>query len=256
MNCISYVLCLTNTCKSLSLHILTATNIQEHVYIEAECPKVGVWYICEQKLSHQIRNQQDCVQKLIQSQEVDGTCKPTPISLYKEALVELDDSHYAVTFPKPTKVQLKCHQDQHVILEGSYVVTIPHQCYLKTSEFTLVNINNKLRGQPLRIMSVPLPSEAHEHTPVIKMNSINLSHLNSVERQIALEYPVEIDHVQTTSIYHTTIPMYVLALFSAGALCIMYYHRRRLAPTTNDKQTIELAAMERRAATFALDVGK
>lgn len=238
-----------------------ATNTHEYVYVEAECPKSGEWYICEQKLSHQIRSEQDCIQKLIHQQEIDSTCKPTPISLHKEALLELDDQHYAVTFPKPTKVQLNCQQEQHVILEGSYAVTIPHNCLLKTSEFTLININNKLRGQPLKITSVPLQLQKNEDSrmPTLKMNTINLNALSSIERQIAFEDPVQIDTIQSSSIYHTTVPLYVLALLTSGAVIILLYRRYCLKTERDCKETIEMSSVsaeDRKKAIFALDISK
>ena len=226
--------------------------------METECPKSGEWFICEMKLNHQMRNKQDCIQKLIYEQEIDETCKSTLISLYKEALLELDDQHYAVTFPKPTKVQLNCQQEKHVTLQGSYIVNIPQHCFLKTSEFTIVNINNKLRGQPLKIISMPIQMRRDENIPTLKLNSISLNTLNSIEKQLSLEKPIEINKIHTTGIYHTTIPLYVLILFGASALSVLYYrqHRRYSYIQNNESNNIELSPNERKKATFSLNICK
>lgn len=236
---------------------LIATNSLEHVYMEAECPKAGDWYICEQKLSHQIRMDQDCIQKLIHSQEVDETCKSTPISLSKEALLELDDQHYAINFPKPTKVQINCQHEQYVILKGSYVATIPHLCSMKTQQFTIINNNDKVRGQPLKIMYIPSNSSTikrEDKTSILKMNSINLSNLEKIEQEIAVEQPVDIDELQSASIYHTSIPLYLLMLSGATALAFILYRRRRCAappPLSKETQTEDQNVAN--VATFAVD---
>lgn len=235
---------------------LIATNSLEHVYMEAECPKSGDWYICEQRLSHQIRTDQDCIQKLIHTQEVDETCKSTPISLSKEALLELDDQHYAVSFPKPTKVEIKCQQEQYVILKGSYVATVPQYCSMKTQLFTIINSNNKVRGQPLKIMYIPqkkIPTKnSEDRTGVLKMNSINLSNLEKIEQQLAIEKPIQIDRIQSTNFYHTSIPLYLLTLSGAGALAFILYRRHRAA-TVAARTNASVQTEEQNVTTFAVD---
>ncbi|XP_073966942.1 uncharacterized protein [Choristoneura fumiferana] len=228
-----------------------ATNPQEYVYVEAECPKSGDWYICQQKLSHQIRTERDCIHKLIHLQEIDGTCKTTPISLSKEALLELDDQHYAITFPNPTKVQINCQQEQHIILNGSYVATIPQHCSLKSSQFTIVNINNKLRGQPLKIMSIQPETRSQQSSPMLRMNSINLSNLEAIEQQISMEKPIETNAIQSSTLYHTTLPLYLIILFGAGVTAFILYRKHRARAKVDIKQdNIEL----KKAATFALNL--
>jgi hypothetical protein len=229
-----------------------ATNPAEYVYMEAECPKSGDWYICEQKLSHQIRTEQDCINKLIHFQEIDGTCKNTPISLTKEALLELDDQHYAITFPHPTKVKTSCQQEQHVILNGSYVATIPQHCSMKSPQFTIVNINNKLRGQPLKIMSIPLENRHQESNTILKMDSINLKNLETIEQHLSMEKQIEVNEIVSSSFYHTTIPLYLIILLGTSVTAFIIYRRYRITSKAEitKPENIEL----QKAATFALNL--
>lgn len=231
---------------------IIATNSLEYVYMEAECPKAGDWYICEQKLSHQIRTEEDCIHKIIHAQEIDGTCKTTPISLTKEALLELDDQHYAITFPNSTKVQTTCQQEQYVILKGSYIATIPQHCSIKTPQFTVVNINNKVRGQPLKIMSISLEASKQQSSSILKMNSINLKNLEAIEQQLSIEKQVEIDEIQSSSLYHTTIPLYLIIILAAGVSIYILFRRYRAAKKV-EISTPENIEMQR-AATFALNL--
>ncbi|XP_063538179.1 uncharacterized protein LOC134747489 [Cydia strobilella] len=229
-----------------------ATNSVEYVYTEAECPKSGDWYICEQKLSHQIRTDQDCIQKLIHSQEIDETCVTTPISLTKEALLELDDQHYAITFPLPTKIKTSCQQEQHIILKGSYVATIPQHCSIRSPHFTIININNKIRGQPLKIMSIPLESKHENSNAILKMSSINLKNLEAIEQKLSMEKPIEINEVLSPSFYHTTIPLYLIILLGASATAFIVYRRYRATTKININKPEELELQK--AATFAVNL--
>lgn len=184
-----------------------ASNSHEYVYIEAECPKVNAWYICKQNIGHQLRTQRDCIHRLIYLQEIDETCQPTPISLSKEALTELDSQNYILSFPRPTKIQLICNQEQHQLLEGSYLARIPHNCRIKAPEFTIVNIEDKVQGLPIELMDIPWPTIARKH-PRVKFNltTIELSKLHNIQAQLATEDPITIQTIDT-SIYHTTIPL-------------------------------------------------
>lgn len=241
-----------------------ASNSFEYVYMEAECPKVNAWYICEQIIGHQLRNQRDCIHRLIHLQEIDESCQPTPISLYKEALTELDDQNYIISFPKRTRVQLICGQEQHRQLEGSYLARVPHNCRIKTPEFTVVNIEDKVKGSPIELIDMPWPTHI-KNQPKIKFNftSIDLAKLQNIQNQIATD-PVTVD-TANAYLYHTTIPLYVIILFGALALTTIYIVRRRKKYNVNKKcesstqADIELSVLKpenNRAAAFALDVGK
>lgn len=237
-----------------------ATNSKEYVYIEAECPKVHEWHLCEQKTSHGIRSGTDCIIKLIQYQEIDETCPGTPISLTKEALLELDSRHYIVSFPKPTRVQLFCGHENHKVLQGSFLATIPKSCKMKSSEFTLANIDDKVNGFSIEITAFPrMTNYSQKGDQNYHLASIDLSTLNNIQKQITMESSVETDSGDSSSIYHTTIPLYllVIGLLSAGALISRNFIRRMQALTVKSKKdVIELSEQDKRAATFALDISK
>lgn len=237
-----------------------ATDLKEFVYTEAECPKIDKWHLCEQKLSHQIRSNLDCMGKLIKLQEIDETCQTTPISLSKEALLELDSRHYIISLPNPTKIQLFCGQEKHQLLHGSFLATVPKSCKIKSPEFTLANIDDKVNGIVVEITAFPRMTN---YTQKIEQNyhltSIDLGTLNNIQRQITMESPVATDSANLSSLYHTTIPLYVIivALLSAGALLSAYIIRRmKTMGTASNNEVIELSETDKRAATFAVNISK
>lgn len=251
-----------------------ATNSREFVYMEAECPKIDTWYICKQKISHQTRTQRDCIYHLIYQQEIDDTCHPTPISLFKEALLELDSQHYVISFPKQTKVQISCGQEEHHLLQGSYLATIPRNCSIKTPEFTIANIDDKIRGHAVEIMTIPKESSITKKQSLrYNLTTIDLNKLHNIQHQVLMEVPTMVDslNLSNTPIYHTTIPLYGVIVFSTAALIIWYYYRQQRSEKWNPSTStnIEMSGLsersppgsstsiqERKAATFALNISK
>lgn len=93
---------------------------KSYVYIEAECPKFQTRYLCHERLNQQIKTKPDCIQRLIMDQVLDAACHHITISFTKEAVEQLDDQHYGVYFPEPTKAQFTCDRDDFNTLNGSY----------------------------------------------------------------------------------------------------------------------------------------
>ena len=238
-----------------------ASNPQEYVYIEAECPKITDFYLCEQKIGHQIRTQTDCIHKLIHSQEIDGTCNTTSVLLAKEALMELDSQNYIISFPRPTKVQMICNQEQHQMLNGSFLANIPHNCRIKAPEFTLVNIEDKVQGLPIELINIPWPSSTEKHMKInFNLTTVELANLHNIQKQITMQEPIALEEVED-SIYHTTIPLYIIALLSTLALVsyYIYYRKNKISKqrlTKCETSTQADLELEIRRATFAVDVGK
>lgn len=253
-----------------------AINSKEYAYIEAECPKVDTIFICKQRLSYQIRTSQDCISTLIHLQKIDETCHPTPIFLSQEALLELDDQHYIMSFPIPTKVQTLCGQERHQIIEGSFLATIPRTCSIKTTEFTITNVNDKLRGQHFEILrftnkELLTLSTSKKRRPQFNITAIDLNKLHAIKDQISMETPPKVIDVASMSTYHTTVPLYLLILLGTIALAILYIRRYRRNRRSEDisKANVEIALQpcatssehhssieDKKAAIFALNVGK
>ncbi|XP_026744721.1 uncharacterized protein LOC113506565 [Trichoplusia ni] len=190
-----------------------ATDEKSFVYIEAECPKYSSTYLCEKKTGQQIQSKPDCIQKLIVHQSLENTCQFTKISLIKEAVEKLDDQHYVLSLPEPTKVQLACGRKDFNTLQGSYLVTIPMGCYLQTPELTIINDDNAIKGQPLKLAKIPY--DEMNLTAVsthINFSSIDLEDLHSIQTKFMLGKPIDIEEIQPTALYHTTIPLYVILL--------------------------------------------
>ncbi|CAH0692022.1 unnamed protein product [Spodoptera exigua] len=216
-----------------------AISGKDSTYMEAECPKVNSLYLCETKTRYETPDEPSCIQHLILHQELLPSCKLTRVILKKDAVEQLDEKHYTMNFPKPTKVKIFCKQEIYKTLEGSYLAVIPYNCFIKTPHFTIANSNNHIKGFALEIIQLPISSEppASREPPVI-LNSIDLENLHSVNKKIILETPVELSHVTDTSLYHTTIPVYAI-LFGAGALIIALVYRQQRLRRSQRNQSSE-----------------
>ncbi|CAG9557747.1 unnamed protein product [Danaus chrysippus] len=115
---------------------------QDSMYMETKCPKVNSWFLCNTNANYRTRNESDCIQHLIATQELHETCKMTSVILIRAAAEQLDDEHYTLSFPTPTKVQLSCGQVQYRTLSGSFLAVIPINCYVKTPYFTLHQVED------------------------------------------------------------------------------------------------------------------
>ncbi|XP_028167798.1 uncharacterized protein LOC114364678 [Ostrinia furnacalis] len=239
-----------------------ATNEIAFMYIETECPKLNHWFLCESTANHQLRTKSDCIQELIVNQILKETCEFSTITLKREAMEKLDDQHYVLSFPHPTKVQLICSRQDYNTLQGSYLITIPVGCHLKTAEFTITNDNDEVKGQPLKLTEIPFDVEGQvKISSHMNLNSINLQELHSIQDKIMMQTPIKIDDAQLHTLYHTTVPFYIV-LLSAVALIIVISCRRynilkcNKKPSRNEQQPPIQKDPEGIPATFSLNVLK
>lgn len=205
---------------------LVATNENFYVYIEAECPKYNTRYLCHEKLNQRLRSDPDCIQELIHHQRLDHSCKPTPVTILREAIQELDDRHYVAVFPEPTQVQLHCERKDYQTLKGSYLVTVPSQCSVRTKDCFIYNTNDRVEGQPMKISNFSnyIAANSTALSPV-KLSSINLNDLRVIQDKIASQSALHINKDSSESLYHTTVPFYIV-LLSATALVIILLWRK------------------------------
>lgn len=214
-----------------------AISGKDSLYIEAECPKVNSLYLCDSKTKYHTRNDSDCIHHLIVKQEIQASCNPTTVILKTAAVEQFDEKHYTISFPDPTKVKILCGQETYRILSGSFLAIIPHNCYIQTPDFTLVNSNDHIKGYPIEIMALPQfeDIESTSSAPFI-LNSVDLGNLHDINTKIALQAPVQLkeDDIDT-SIYHTTIPIYLI-LFGIITFTIAAIYRSRRALFTRDSQ--------------------
>ncbi|KOB63535.1 Uncharacterized protein OBRU01_24758, partial [Operophtera brumata] len=100
-----------------------------------------------------------------------------------------------------------------------------------SNEFTIININDQVKGQPLKITEIPknFNTEYNGSIPHLRLNSINLRGLHHIEDKILLQHPAEIKSIDGT-LYHTTLPFYAIVLGAAVlviAIAVRRYMRRR-----------------------------
>lgn len=197
-------------------------------YMEAECPKVKSWFLCISNSNYVPQDKPDCVHQLITKQELNQSCEFTSVLTTSEAFDELDDKHYALIFPNPTKVKVFCGQEQYRVLHGSYLAVIPLNCYLKTPLFTIINSNDRIKGHPVKILEMPqnYESRQNEH-PTITLNSASLDKLHSISTKILMEPSVHLERSTDHSLYHTTIPVYAILIGLGVLIALTTYCRLR-----------------------------
>lgn len=223
-NYILYKLCLVpnRDGKILTpIYPFVAMHEKGLLYIETECPKFSHGHLCEDNISYHHFEQSDCILSLILKQKILESCKFASVTLSSEAMEQLDDQQYVMSFPNETKVRLICFQDQYRMLHGSYFITIPKGCTLHAPAFSATNQHDQIRGNILKIVDIACMKEHYSKPQVktIKLNSIDLESLHSSNSKIALQEPVNVNTNEVEVLYHTTIPMYVI-LFGASGLAV------------------------------------
>lgn len=209
-------------------------------YIETECLKANsAYYICEENPAHTFNNHDECIHTLITKQQLLPSCKLTSISQESEAFEQLDQKHYILSFPKSTKIQSSCGKLQYKTLNGSYLAIIPQGCSIQTPEFTISNSNDIIKGQPLRISDIVPVKENQPSEHILNLKSINLEKLHKINSEIMAQPKIDLRSSQDLSIYHTTIPVYLI-LIIAITICMtmfLYQHFRKLQPSMEHKET-------------------
>lgn len=192
-------------------HPFIATDGKLSMYLQSQCPKIGEYLLCEENGNQHLREQTDCIQSIISKQSFDTTCSPTKITVTGQAMEQLDDRHYTLIFPTPTKVELQCERQEFVSLSGSYLATIPRGCSIRTDSFKITNNEDEVKGQPMKITQIRNDANGSQHEiPHITLSSINLDSLHQLENKILLQNPVALTNVESF-LYHTTVPLYTLA---------------------------------------------
>lgn len=133
---------------------------------------------------------------------------------------KIDDQHYTISLPHLTRTRLTCELEDYVELEGSYLVTIPTKCILRTAEFTIINNYGEVKGQPFKIMMIPDIKAPTIETPQVQLNTINLESLHSIHDKILLQKPLTTDHISSEILYHTTGPFYGILIIVLVILTI------------------------------------
>lgn len=217
-----------------------AISGKDFTYLRTECPKINSWFLCQAPSNYQIQTEPDCIQNLIVKQEIHPSCKMTSVIIKKEALEQLDDRHYTLCFPNATKVKISCGQEQYRILHGSFLAVIPFNCYLKTTEFTIANTNERIKGHVVKLMEMPQYDESGpEEHPSVVLNSLNLETLHSLNTKISLQPPVHLNQATDSTIYHTTIPVYIILLCVVALIVVVASRRLRKRCLRNQIEIIQ-----------------
>ncbi|XP_053602165.1 uncharacterized protein LOC128670489 [Plodia interpunctella] len=210
----------------------------DSMYIATECPKVNTWYICKEELQQKIRDNEDCIQHLIMDQSISSSCQFIHANLTSSALEKLDDQHYTISLPTTTRLHISCRQEYYKNLQGTYLVSVPPSCMLKTLDFVISNVQNRIKGHAVQIAELPTEELATSKLqPTVRLNSINLEHLHETNAKISLQHPATLQKNDLSSLYHTTIPSYTLLFgtFIFALILTLYWKLRRRSSKSKDE---------------------
>ncbi|XP_041985535.1 uncharacterized protein LOC121737869 [Aricia agestis] len=193
----------------------------------------------ENNPAHTFNNHDECIHTLITKQQLLPSCKLTSISQKSEAFEQLDQKHYILSFPKSTKIQTTCGKLQYKTLNGSYLAIIPQGCSIQTPEFTISNSNDIIKGQPLRISDIVPVKENQPSEHILNLKSINLEKLHKINSEIMAQPKIDLRSSQDLSIYHTTIPVYLILIIAIIICMTMFLYQRfsKLHPSMEHKET-------------------
>ncbi|CAB3229508.1 unnamed protein product [Arctia plantaginis] len=217
-----------------------AINRKEFVYIEAKCPKYLHLSLCDETSHRRIRTTSDCIQQIILSQTIEETCIFSTVHLLKETVEQLDDRSYIISFPKAAKVRLSCGTGAYNVLNGSFLVTLPLHCSLQSPEFTILNADDAIQGQPLKIMKIEQRiNTAIQGTPPLNLTSVDLKALHSIQEKASLRTPLQMDSLDKSYYYHTTLPFYVVLSGVIIFVVISLIRRYKLRRSVNIEEAID-----------------
>lgn len=128
-------------------------------------------------------------------------------------------------FPNTTKIHLSCGQDLYKSLQGSFLISIPQNCYVETPDFIISNSEDHLKGRPIKIMNIPTEQPTIQPlTSSLKLNTIKLEHLQAANLKVSQQQLVSLTD-ENRSLYHTTIPIYVIILTAFGLIAGTAYRK-------------------------------
>ncbi|CAB3250088.1 unnamed protein product [Arctia plantaginis] len=104
-------------------------------------------------------------------------------------------------------------------------------CSLQSPEFTILNADDAIQGQPLKIMKIEQSIDTViQGTPHLHLTSIDLKALHSIQEKASLRTPLQMDSLDESYYYHTTLPFYVVLsgviIFVVIYLILRYKLRR------------------------------
>ena len=242
----NYILYHLYSVPNINRHILIpphpylAIHEKDFMYIEAECPKIGESYLCDLNVNYLQGKQPDCIERLITTQQLQSSCLYASIILTTEAMEQLDDRHYIITIPEPTRVELLCEQHKYLKIQGSHLVTVPRGCSIKTSLFTIINNNDNIKGQALEIIDLSNinMTKGGNSEITLKLNSINLTEIFEANKKFSAQQPISKISTESNSLYHTTIPFYGIILM-AIILCIIFIVAKNIKKNKKPKLSSE-----------------
>lgn len=157
----------------------------------------------------------------------------------------LEETDWITIFPFKDTITLNCQNQEEVIeVTGTYLINIPLDCWLKSSQIKILNKNDtEIPGQPILYPALKFDtSYAPTSTTSIKLQEIKLDDLKEIKSKLADNDP----ELNFQEIYSRpsvwTIIIYCLLILIGGAIVGKKLHSQWMQPT--EDHPIDLASVQ------------
>jgi hypothetical protein len=220
-----------------------AMDGSHYVYTEQECKKFKDLYYCEESSFLTTNSYNDCIHQLILKHDIIKECRYTAVKMVPEIWQKMDDQHYLLSCTKPTKIRLTCDEESHDSVQGTYLFEVPERCSVTTQQNTIRNLQNKLQGHPIKLLSFDLENISISNgLKPLKLDKIQLDRLYELESLIEKEeLPVleDVDVEDASKAFnYWLIPVYSIMIAS----CFYMLYKKWKTCHTEQRTTTVAAA--------------
>lgn len=211
-------------------YLATSNGLSQ--YMDLPCRKIGTEYLClEQSLQD---NTRDCVSQILHLENSEATCRHIPVSINTTLIQEVSEAHYIAIFPKATKVSTNCPAPKIMVLEGTFLISLPTGCEFKTINESFMNTRTILQEEPMTLPKIQTKND--DRQPQVKPLHLNQIPLDELHRLVKAEEhlePIKLESVPVSSSHLWIPPLYIIITIFAILGC--YKLKQKL--TTSTKNT-------------------
>lgn len=207
-------------------------NENFYQYASMPCIDLQSIYYCPEDNILDNTKKNDCIVDLLQLSPAIGKCIQTPVQVRSNIVQQIDESHYIVVFPNPSKIQTNCVRTDFTTLDGNYLIQLPFGCEFKTNDDVFTNRKDVINGQPMLLPKIKVSqSQYATGVPPIEIQDVQLDKVHKLQkeqRSIGFIIPTH----SHTSIGYWTSPIYIVLILVG--LCYFYkFVKRKRNPGSN-----------------------
>ncbi|XP_048524997.1 uncharacterized protein LOC125505355 [Dendroctonus ponderosae] len=157
-------------------------NQLHYTYQQEPCKKIQPnTFLCNKEELNEVGKDSPCEVQLLQSPKYTSACRQVDASIKDPIINQLDATNqWLLILPKENMLDLICpNQQEHKSLSGTYLVTIPTGCQMKSKDISIINsqtVTESNRQQPI------IFPDFEEKQPIELLPTLNLSfHLQDVK---------------------------------------------------------------------------